>query len=152
MSRKFFGLMAVAGVAWGIYSLAGKRATDPLAENARSFLCSVPLAAALALIVFRSAFASPRGLLLAIISGAVTSGLGYAIWYRALRGLRATQAAIVQLAVPVIAAFAAVLFLGESLSGRLCIAGVCVLGGVALVLARPRADRQQGREVVRSTE
>jgi drug/metabolite transporter (DMT)-like permease len=134
-------LMAVAGVAWGVYSLAGRRAPDPLAANARSFLWSVPAALVLGLTMTRFAAASPRGLLLAAISGAVTSGLGYAIWYRALRGLSATQAAVVQLSVPVIAALAAVALLGEALSVRLAICGAAVLGGVALVLTA-RAPRR----------
>jgi drug/metabolite transporter (DMT)-like permease len=128
-------LMAVAGVAWGIYSLAGRSAGAPLAATAANFLWSVPLAVLLAIVMRHSAAATPRGLLLAILSGAVTSGLGYAIWYRALRGLSATQAAAVQLSVPVLAALGAVTFLGESLTQRLLLSGAAVLAGVALVLS-----------------
>jgi drug/metabolite transporter (DMT)-like permease len=132
-------LMITAGIAWGVYSLAGKRATDPLAANARGFLWAAPLA--LVLVLARAATGAPlaigaRGAALAIASGAVTSGLGYAIWYRALRGLTATQAAIVQLAVPVIAGLGAVALLGEHPSERLIVSAVAVLGGVALVLSR----------------
>ena len=133
-------LMVLAGVAWGVYSLLGKGEGDPVAANARSFLWSVPLAVLLALAA-RPLAASGWGLTAAVASGAVTSGLGYAIWYRALRGLSATQAAIVQLSVPVIAALAAVALLGEVLGLRLVLSGVAVLGGIALVLsarARPR--------------
>jgi drug/metabolite transporter (DMT)-like permease len=127
-------LMVVAGVAWGAYSLQGKRAGDPLAANARGFLGSVPLALLLWAILFRTAAVSPRGLVLAATSGAVTSGLGYAIWYRALRGLTATRAAILQLSVPVIAAVGATLLLGETPNLRLFAAGAAVIGGVALAL------------------
>jgi drug/metabolite transporter (DMT)-like permease len=133
-------LMIVAGCAWGVYSLAGRRAENALAANARSFVWAVPLALALDLAV-HAAVVSARGLLLAIASGAITSGLGYAIWYRALRGLTATQAAILQLAVPVIAAFGAVGILHESLIPRLIVAGLAVIGGVGLVLSE-RATRR----------
>jgi drug/metabolite transporter (DMT)-like permease len=131
-------MMVMAGVAWGSYSLQGKGAPDPLAANARGFLWSVPFALALSALTHRSATFTPSGLVLATISGAVTSGLGYAIWYRALRGLTATQAAILQLSVPVIAAGAAVLTLGERVGLRLVICGATVLGGVALALTARR--------------
>jgi drug/metabolite transporter (DMT)-like permease len=132
-------LMITAGAAWGVYSLAGKRASDPLAANARSFLWAAPLGILLALA--RAATGAglaigARGAALAVVSGAVTSALGYAIWYRALRGLTATQAAIVQLAVPVLAGLGAVALLGEHPSERLIVSAAAVLGGVALVLSR----------------
>jgi drug/metabolite transporter (DMT)-like permease len=130
--------MVVAGMAWGAYSLQGKRATDPLAANARAFLFSVPLALVLGAFTFRATTVNGSGLLLAAISGAITSGLGYAIWYRALRGLTATQAAVLQLTVPVIAALAAAATLGETLSLRLAACGAAVLGGVALALTARR--------------
>jgi drug/metabolite transporter (DMT)-like permease len=135
-------LMVTAGAAWGVYSLAGKRATDPLAANARGFLWATPLA--ILLVLARAAAGSAlvvaaRGAALAVVSGAVTSALGYAIWYRALRGLTATQAAIVQLAVPVIAGLGAVALLGEHPSQRLLVSATAVLGGVALVLSRRSA-------------
>jgi drug/metabolite transporter (DMT)-like permease len=133
-------LMTVAGVAWGVYSLLGKAAGEPIAANARSFVWSVPLALGLVAMA-RPLSARPWGLVLAVVSGAVTSGLGYAVWYRALRGLKATQAAIVQLSVPVIAALAAVALLGETLSVRLIVCGVAVLSGITLVLTqRVRRD------------
>jgi drug/metabolite transporter (DMT)-like permease len=130
-------LMMVAGSAWAAYSLQDKRAPDPLAANARAFLWSAPVALLLGAISAGAPAPSGRGLLLAALSGAVTSGLGYAVWYRALRGLAATQAAIVQLAVPVIAATAAVLLLGEPIGLRLLGSGLLVLGGVALALSAP---------------
>jgi drug/metabolite transporter (DMT)-like permease len=128
-------LMVVAGCAWGVYSIAGKKATNALAANARSFVWAVPLALLLNLAAASSVAISARGLLLAAISGGVTSGLGYAVWYRALRGLTATQAGIVQLSVPVIAAAGAVVFLHESVSPRLAISGAAVIGGLTLVLS-----------------
>jgi len=128
-------LMVVAGCAWGVYSLAGKKATNALAANARSFVWAFPLALVLNLAASSSVAVSARGVLLAAISGGVTSGLGYAIWYRALRGLTATQAGIVQLSVPVIAAAGAVVFLHESVNPRLAISGMAVIGGLALVLS-----------------
>jgi drug/metabolite transporter (DMT)-like permease len=131
-------LMVVAGVAWGSYSLQGKKVSDPLAANARAFLWGVPLALLLAAVTFRSSVGDGRGLLLASASGALTSGLGYAVWYRALRGLTAVRAAILQLSVPVIAALAAVLLLGETVSSRLVLCGATVIAGVALALTGRR--------------
>jgi drug/metabolite transporter (DMT)-like permease len=131
-------LMIVAGMAWASYSLQGKGRPDPLAANARAFLWSAPLALGLAAITTRAAGIDGRGLALAATSGAVTSGLGYAIWYRALRGLTATQAAIFQLSVPVITAVTATLLLGERPSTHLVASTVGVLGGVALATIRRR--------------
>ena len=128
-------LMAVAGVAWGTYSLLGRTASDPLASNAWSFLCSAPLALLVNLVVSSSAVASGRGIALALISGAVTSALGYAIWYRALPRLSVTQAAVAQLSVPVIAAMGAAAILDERLTARFAISGAAVLAGVALALS-----------------
>jgi len=128
-------LMILAGCAWGIYSLAGKRAPDALAVNARNFVWTVPLALLLDALVVRSTTVSARGVGLGLVSGAITSGLGYAIWYRALRGLTATRAAILQLSVPVIAALGAIVLLDERLTARLVLAGAVVLGGLCLALA-----------------
>jgi drug/metabolite transporter (DMT)-like permease len=133
-------LMVVAGGAWGAYSIAGKRAPDALAANARSFVWAAPLALAIAAVAAASSSlkVDPRGVGLALVSGGVTSGLGYAIWYRALRGLTATKAAILQLAVPIIAALGAVALLQERVNPRLGVAGLAVLGGVALALTARR--------------
>ena len=140
-------LMAIAGVAWAVYTLVGRGTPDPLAANARSFLWSAPLAIALVVLVIAmrgDAAPSGRGIVLALVSGAVTSGLGYAIWYRALPSLTVTQAAVAQLSVPVIAALGAVAVLGEAVSSRLVVAGAMVLIGVGLVLsARARQPRPQ---------
>jgi drug/metabolite transporter (DMT)-like permease len=133
--------MLAAGVGWGVYSLRGRGAHDPIAANAASFARAAFLA-----LVALAAFAAegearltPVGTALALTSGAVTSGLGYAVWYAALRGLRATSAAIVQLSVPPLAAGLGVLALGESVSLRLVAASALILGGIALaVLGRRR--------------
>jgi len=137
-------LMVVAGCAWGVYSLAGRRAAHALGANARSFAWAVPLALLLGVAARAPAarvVMSPRGIALGIVSGALTSGVGYAIWYRALRGLTAAQAAILQLGVPVIAAFGAVAILGEAVSPRLAVSGLAVIGGIGLVLSE-RATRR----------
>jgi drug/metabolite transporter (DMT)-like permease len=127
-------LMAVAGIAWGAYSLRGRGVPDPLAATASNFLRAMPLALALGVVFVARAHADVAGVLLAIASGALTSGLGYVIWYAALRGLSALQAASVQLSVPVIAACAGALWLDEAFTARLLVAVVAILGGIALVL------------------
>lgn len=135
-------LMAIAGIAWGIYSLAGKSSRDPIASNARSFLWSSPLAILLMLVSPTAAAATGRGIVLALVSGAITSGLGYAIWYRALPRLSVIQAAVAQLTVPIIAAVAAIGLLDERPSMRLMMSGAAVLSGVGIVLwTRTRATR-----------
>ena len=131
-------LMAVAGCAWAAYTLVGRGASDPVAANARSFLWSTPLAVLLVALAGAPVHATGAGIALALVSGAITSGLGYAIWYRALPGLTVTQAAVAQLSVPVIAAAGAVLTLGETVSARLVFAGIFVLSGVGLVLSARR--------------
>jgi drug/metabolite transporter (DMT)-like permease len=127
-------LMAVAGAAWGAYSLRGRGVPDPLAATASNFLRALPLALLLGVVSVARAHADFTGILLAIASGALTSGLGYVIWYAALRGLSALQAASVQLSVPVIAACAGTLWLDEAFTPRLGVAVVAILGGIALVL------------------
>jgi len=129
-------LMGAVGVAWGAYSLLGRGAKDPLATTAANFAFSVPVVLAASIIAFSQMHLSQTGLLLAVASGAIASGCGYVIWYAALRGLSGTRAAVVQLAVPVIAAIAGVAFLGEHVTMRLLIASAATLGGVAIVLAQ----------------
>nr|WP_227027708.1 DMT family transporter [Corallococcus soli] len=131
------GLMAVAGVAWGIYSLRGRGSTDPLAATAGNFVRSVPLALALVMLARALDVAphpSSKGLLLAVASGALASGVGYSLWYAALPHLSSARAAVVQLCVPVIAAVGAVLLLGEPLTQRLLLGGAALLAGVLLSL------------------
>ena len=127
-------LMLAAGVAWGVYSLRGRGAGDPLQVTTGNFLRAVPFAALLALLLSAQFAATPAGIGYAIASGALASGVGYAIWYTALPHLRATTAATVQLAVPVIAALGGVLLLGEAVTVRLLVASVAILGGIALVV------------------
>lgn len=133
-------LMLGAGIAWGVYSLRGKGAGDPTRVTAGNFMRAVPIAAVLAFLMHDSASSDSAGFWYAIASGALTSGIGYAIWYTALPALRATTAAAVQLSVPVIAALGGIAFLGEPLTLRLGLASVAILGGIALViLAKPAA-------------
>jgi drug/metabolite transporter (DMT)-like permease len=128
-------LMAAAGIAWGVYSLRGRGAGEPVAATAGNFVRAAPLALMLSL-VFASQFkVSSPGVLLAIASGAVTSGLGYVLWYAALPHLSALRAATVQLSVPPLAAIGGVLLLSEALTMRLLLASAAILGGIALVLA-----------------
>jgi drug/metabolite transporter (DMT)-like permease len=137
-------LMAVAGVAWGFYSLLGKGATDPLGATANNFVYTLPMVLIVSLFFIGDLHASPMGLALAAASGAFASGLGYAVWYAALRGLTATAAATVQLSVPAIAAFAGVIVLSEPITLRLLLASAATLGGVAIVLMQ-RAAQAPGR-------
>lgn len=128
--------MVGAGIAWGIYSLRGKTAGDPLKINAGNFLRAVPFALALSLSMAGQASIDSQGMLLAICSGALTSGIGYAIWYAVLPDLKAASAAAVQLSVPIIAAIGGALFLAEAISLRLIFSAVAILGGIALVIFR----------------
>ena len=127
-------LMIGAGMAWGIYSLRGKAGRDAIAATAGNFLRAVPLAAALSIILFSRARLDHAGIFYAVVSGAITSGLGYVIWYSALSGLKAMSAATVQLSVPVVAAAGGILLLGEPMTLRYVIASIAVLGGIALVV------------------
>jgi drug/metabolite transporter (DMT)-like permease len=140
--------MLLAGIAWGVYSLRGRGAGDPTAVTAGNFLRAVPMAGAaiaIALLLAPDAMQiDAPGSLYAIASGALTSGLGYAIWYRALPQLRASTAATVQLSVPVITAVAGVLLLSEPVSLRLVLASIAVLGGVALVVLLPKRPMRNG--------
>ena len=132
-------LMGGAGVAWGFYSLIGRTAKDPLQATTTNFVFSAPVVIAVSIVGFGQMRLSQTGLALAIASGAIASGCGYVIWYAALRGLTGTRAAVVQLAVPVIAAIAGVAILGEPVTLRLVIASIATLGGVAIVLAQRAA-------------
>lgn len=138
-------LMLVAGVAWGFYSLLGRGAKDPLINTANNFLFSLPFVFAvnLAAVLLSGLHASANGIFLAILSGALTSGLGYVIWYAALRGLTSIQAAMIQLAVPVLTAISGVLILSENLSLRLILAAVLILGGIALAVLSRQITKKQ---------
>ena len=136
-------LMALAGVSWGFYSLLGRGVPDPSLATAGNFVRSVPLALLIGLIGLIGpidAHANATGVLLAVVSGAITSGLGYVVWYHALRGLTSMRAAVVQLAVPVIVAIGGIAFIGEKTTMTLVVSGVLILGGIAIVVAgRSRA-------------
>ncbi|MGD9869210.1 MAG: DMT family transporter [Hyphomicrobiales bacterium] len=134
-------LMAVAGVAWGAYTLLGRGADHPVELNAANFLCCVPPVLAVNLAFAGDFHAEAQGVWLAVASGAIASGLGYAIWYAALRGLTATRAATVQLAAPVIAAIGGVMLLSEPLTLRLALSSAAVLGGIAIVLTQRASPR-----------
>jgi drug/metabolite transporter (DMT)-like permease len=128
-------LMAAAGAAWGIYSLRGRGVADPLAATAGNFAWAAPLTLSLSLVFAAGAHVAPGGAALAVASGALTSGIGYVVWYAALAHLTAMRAAAVQLAVPLIAAFGGVALLAEAFTPRLALASIAILGGIALVLA-----------------
>ena len=127
-------LMLSAGVAWGIYSLRGKGEKNPASATAGNFLRAVPFAALLSIIMMSQHHFDSLGALYAVISGAITSGLGYVIWYSALPGLKATSAATVQLSVPVLTATGGILLLGEPITLRYLLASIAILGGITLVV------------------
>lgn len=128
------GLMILAGVAWGIYSLRAKGAGEPTAVTTGNFIRAVPMALVLSVLMVSGTTVDMAGLGYAAASGAIASGLGYTIWYMALPMLQATSAATIQLSVPVIAAVGGVLLLSETLTLRLLVAGIAILGGIAVVI------------------
>jgi len=134
-------MMAIAGIAWGAYSLLGRSSVKPIETTAGNFVRASGLGVLLGIASLGVFAWDARGALLAVLSGAFASGLGYAIWYTVLPGLRATNAATVQLSVPVIAAIAGVLLLDEDLSLRLALCSIAILGGIALVLHSRKPGR-----------
>ena len=133
-SIRGFLLMAIAGIAWGIYTLNGRKSKNPLMDTAYNFIRTIPFLIILLIISISQVNYSTEGIWLAIISGGVTSGIGYTIWYMALGGLSATQAAVVQLLVPVIAAFGGVIFIAEKITFRLTMASFLILGGILVIV------------------
>jgi drug/metabolite transporter (DMT)-like permease len=127
-------LMILAGIAWGFYTLRGKGSTNPLAETSGNFLRSVPFVVLAALPFLAQSHLSAKGILFAALSGAVASGIGYSVWYAALKFHTATRASVLQLSVPAIAALGGVIFLAESVSVRLVLASALILGGIGLVI------------------
>lgn len=132
-------LMLCAGVAWGVYSLRGRGAGDPTRVTAGNFIRAVPFALIVSVLMLSRTSLDTTGLIYAVLSGALASGIGYAIWYTALHGLSATNAATVQLSVPVIAALGGVALLGEPVTLRLAITSAAILGGVAIVILGRRS-------------
>lgn len=127
-------LMLAAGAAWGIYSLRGKNAGNPTAVTAGNFLRATLIATIMSALMLDGTSLNTMGLGYAVLSGALASGIGYAIWYTVVPRLKATQAATVQLSVPVLAALGGIIFLGEPLGLRLVLASVAILGGITLVI------------------
>lgn len=127
-------LMAIAGSSWGLYSLRGRGSLNPLETTAGNFSRTIPLTLGMTLIIPGEWHVSGQGVLLATVSGALASGIGYAVWYAALQGLTATRAATVQLSVPVLTALGAVIFLAETITARLSISTVIMLAGIGLTL------------------
>lgn len=131
-------LMVAAGISWGVYSLRGRIATSPLQATAGNFLRAAMLGIALGLVALPRLHIDMAGMSYAIISGALASGMGYAVWYAALPGLKTASAATVQLSVPVIVALSGVVLLDEPVTFRLAAASIAILGGIALVIAARR--------------
>lgn len=127
-------LMLGAGAAWGVYSLRGRGSGDSLKVTAGNFTRTVPMALVMSLLLAARTSLDPAGVGYAFLSGALTSGVGYAIWYTALPALKSTTAATVQLSVPILAAVGGIFFLGESLTLRLVVASVAIIGGIAMVV------------------
>ncbi len=135
-------LMGLAGIAWGVYTIRGRGVAAPVGMTAGNFARSAPMALMTSAVALPSVHLEQSGILLALVSGVVTSGLGYVLWYRALRNLTTTQASVVQLLVPVLAAFGGVAFLSERVSVRLITASAMILGGVTMTVLKPgAADR-----------
>lgn len=144
-----FILMTIAGIGWGTYTLEGRASTTPLSDTSYNFLRTLPMILIVALFTITSAHYSVKGIILAVLSGAIASGIGYSIWYKALAGLTAIQAAVVQLSVPVIAAVGGVIFVSEAITFRLTISSLLILGGILLVvLGRYYKAKRANRELV----
>jgi drug/metabolite transporter (DMT)-like permease len=134
-------LMLGAGIAWGVYSLRGKGTGNPIQVTAGNFLRAAPIAAAVSLLLFNHVSIDAVGVAYAVVSGAIASGLGYAVWYSVLPSLKSTHAATVQLSVPVIAAMGGVVLLGESVTLRLVLASFAILGGIAMVISKKNGGK-----------
>ncbi len=145
-----FLLMAISGIAWGFYTLAGRGSKTPLVDTTNNFLRTLPFIGLLMLLTLSDIELSNQGILLAIISGTVTSGLGYAIWYSALSGLTVKHAAIIQLSVPVIAAIGGVIFSNETINIELITSSFLVLGGVLTVIMGKQSMERLQRAYKRS--
>jgi len=137
-------MMVLAGACWGVYSLRGRKAGSALTDTASNFLRCVPATLAISIWFADGISLSSKGVVIAILSGAIASGLGYVIWYAALRELTATRAATVQLSVPVIAALGGVLFLAEGLTMRLILSSVLIMGGIGLAILGSRDTAGNG--------
>jgi len=137
-----FILMTVAGIAWGFYTLKGRNSSQPLADTTYNFLRTLPLLFIVLMINVSYGYYTSVGIFYAILSGAIASGIGYSLWYAALSGLSTTQAAVVQLLVPVIAAFGGIILVSETINQRFVIASVMILGGILLVMLASYRQKQ----------
>jgi len=133
-------LMLASGMAWGVYSLRGRQTKQPLEDTASNFIITLPIIAVVSLMSIPWMHASTEGVVLAVLSGALASGTGYVIWYMALSGLTTTRAAVVQLSVPVLTAIGGVIFLMETISERLILSSIMILGGIWLTIIGHRAE------------
>ncbi len=129
-----FILMSLAGIGWGLYTLAGRQSQSPLCDTAFNFLRTLPFTLLLIVVCLPLVSITPKGVILAAVSGGLASGVGYAVWYFALSGLKAIQAAVLQLLVPILAALGGVLYLDEAITLRLLVSSVVVLGGIGMVI------------------
>jgi drug/metabolite transporter (DMT)-like permease len=134
-------LMLGAGTAWGIYSLRGRGTGDPVNVTAGNFLRAAPISLALSVLLINNTSPDIAGVGYAVASGALTSGIGYVVWYTALPALTATAAASVQLSVPALAALGGILFLGEPMTLRIALASLAILGGIAFVVLAKQIKR-----------
>ena len=134
-------LMAIAGISWGFYTLRGKKSVNPLADTTGNFVRSIPLILLAVLPFLPNIYLTNRGILFAVLSGAIASGLGYSVWYAALKYHTATRAAILQLSVPALAAIGGVCFLSETISIRLLLATAFILGGILLAIFVRKYDK-----------
>jgi drug/metabolite transporter (DMT)-like permease len=145
-----FLLMTTAGIAWGLYTLKGRGTENPLQATAYNFIRTIPFVILVLALQLRKLQTSPQGLVLAALSGGIASGLGYTIWYLALRNLSVTQAAVVQLSVPIIAAVGGLIFAREVITLRLILSAVLILGGILLVvLGKERGSQVAAKSVWR---
>jgi drug/metabolite transporter (DMT)-like permease len=138
-----FCLMSLAGIAWGFYTLAGKDSVNPLSDTSYNFLRTLPLVLILVVLTFQFSDMSQKGILLAVLSGGIASGVGYTIWYSALGGLSVIQAAVVQLLVPVIASVGGVVFANETFSLRLGISSLLILTGILSAIVGRHYSKQK---------
>ncbi len=146
-SASGFMLMTTAGIAWGIYTLKGRASKNPLIDTAYNFFRTTPLVLLLAIYTMNNTNYSSEGVVLALLSGGITSGIGYTIWYIALRELSATQAAVLQLSVPVFAALGGIIFVAEAITFRLAVSAIIVLGGILIVVFGKYYSSQQNSEM-----
>jgi len=139
----YSALMALAGASWGFYTMRGKRSVNPLGDTGGNFIRAVPIVILASLPFLTQFHSSPRGILLAVLSGALTSGIGYAVWYGALKFHTATRAAILQLSVPILTAFIGIVFLSETVSIRLLWTAVLIVGGIGLAIFSRKYDKNK---------